>query len=896
MRPLSSTAAHALIVLLLAGCAADPAPQAAAMDDSADPAGAGCPPRGQARARVMSAADALPGETAVGTAGDLILQNEHAAFVVTEPDKGSTYFHYGGIIADAAAMDGCDVVGRDQLDEVGVVFADVDLTNLAGSEVRAFRGETVEIVADGTDGGPAIVRVTGVDDTYWLVEYTLVVEALDDGGRELSDPYGVEVAIDYILEPDSPVLRADVHVTNVGDDDVELVLANLLSFGGPMDLFGYAPDQVSALGFDLDFGMPWLVATDGQEALAYAIEDGALAYMGISGIEVAVDVSQALGAPMAAAPGETATRSFFLSVGGQGGASATAPLAAANPEPSPGQTYTLATATGRVVGPDGAGVAGARVSIEARAPGAEWGVLDETLAGADGSFTAPTPVFDDAWEWRLVARADGRDASAAVALQPGASDVEVSMWAPGALDYTITDGDGEPAPARLELTRIDDGARTTRWLAADGTTPLPPGAWEYTATRGYEYAPVRGTLTVPDDGSGALDLVMQRVVDTTGFVSVDTHVHSSDSPDSRVAPADVLRLAAAHDLDLVVHTEHEHIVDRSALAAEVGLDPWVRGIIGEEVTAVVPEHLTMFPAEPEGPRGGPVEWYGRDIDTLFAMMRERSGGGVNLLNHPSYLNHIDWDRLVAEPGLDDPTRLGLAPDAALWSWNLDGIEVMNGHRDPFDPSSHRWGDWQSMLNAGHKVVAVGCSDSHRGGDIGYPRTYVPAGSDRAADVTDGEVVEAFREGRAMASTGAFARLQANGVAGLGETLTDTDDTLDLDLHIEALPEIDVTFVSVFVSCDEVLTVAASDPNGVVKLSAALSVPLEAGVDAAVTVAAFGEDRLPEGLPQFNPAGVPRVLTSPIYVDGDGDGVFSGGGGRECAVFLTGPADDGADPE
>ena len=889
MRPPTVTPARALLALLLVGCGADPAPQAAAIDDSAAPTLADCPPRGQARARVMSAADALPGETAVGTSGDLILQNEHAAFVVTEPDKGSTYFHYGGIIADAVAMDGCEVVGIDQLDEVGVVLADIDLTNLAGSEVRAFRGDAVEIVSDGADGGPAIVRVTGVDDTYWLVEYTLVVEALDDGGRLLSDPYGVEIAIDYILEPDSPVLRADVHITNVGTDDVSLVLANLLSFGGPMDLHGYAPERVNALGFELDFGMPWLVATDGMDALAYAVQDGALAYMGISGIEVAVDVSQALGAPMTAAPGETATRSFFLSVAGQGG-SATAPLAQANPEPTPGQTYTLSTATGRVVGPDGGGVAGARISIEARAPGADWGVLDEAQAGVDGAFTAPLPVFDDAWEWRLVARADGRDASAAVAVSPGDADVAVVMWAEGALQYSITDGDGATAPARLALHRPDDGARTTRWLAADGTTPLPPGTWEYTATRGYEVAPVRGSVTVPDHGAGALELVMQRVVDTTGFVSVDTHVHSSDSPDSRVAPSDVLQHAAAHDLDLVVHTEHEHIVDRSALAGQLGLDGWVRGIIGEEVTAVVPEHLTMFPAAPDGPRGGPVEWYGRDIDTLFGMMRERSGGGVNLLNHPSYLDHIDWDRLVAEPGLDDPTLLGLAPDAALWSWDLDGIEVMNGHRSPFDPSSRRWGDWQSMLNAGHKLMAVGCSDSHGGDDIGFPRTYVPAGSDRAADVTDAEVVEAFQQGRAMASTGAFARVQANGTAGLGETLTDTDGALDLDLHIEALPEIDVTFVSVFVSCDEVLTVAATNPDGVVKLSEVLTVPLEAGIDATVTVAAFGEARLPDGLPQFNPAGVPRVLTSPIYVDGDGDGVFSGGGGRECAVFLTGPAD------
>ena len=32
--------------------------------------------------------------------------------------------------------------------------------------------------------------------------------------------------------------------------------------------------------------------------------------------------------------------------------------------------------------------------------------------------------------------------------------------------------------------------------------------------------------------------------------------------------------------------------------------------------------------------GGFVKWYGLDIDQLFGAMRDRSGGGVNLLNHP----------------------------------------------------------------------------------------------------------------------------------------------------------------------------------------------------------------------------------------------------------------------
>lgn len=878
-------AARTLLPLLaLLGCGGPAeAPRFPALDTAGPET---CPAPGQALARQLQDGESLPGETAVGTAGDWILSNGLASFVITEPDKGTTYYHYGGIVADAVAMDGCAYASEDKLDEVGLVFAEVDLSSFASSEVRAFRGESVELVADGTDGGPAIVRVHGVDDHHWLVEYELVVAALGDGGKALSEPYGVDVAVDYILDPDSPVLEMQVHVTNTGSELVELVLAGLLSFGPSLDLHGYAPNVVSAAGLDLDFGMPWLVATDGTDALAYGVEAGNLAYVGISGVEVAVDINQALTAPLAAAPGGTASRSVYLSVASGGGVSATGPLADANPEPLLNQTLTLEPVTGRVVGPDGAGIAGARVEIQAQAPGAGWGTLDEATSGPDGSISAQVPVVGSGWAFRLVARTDGRDDSLPVPFSPGDTGVVVPMEGRGSLAVRATDGEGTAAPVRLHLVRQEDGRTEHRWVAGEGTRPLSPGTWDWTATRGYEFAPQRGTVTVPEDGEAALSVSLDRVLDTTGWVSVDTHVHSSDSPDSRVTPEGVVLRAAGHGLDLVVHTEHEHIVDRSGVAAAVGVDAWTRSIIGEEVTATVPEHLTMFPAEPEGPRGGPVEWYGRDLDELFGLMRERSGGGVNLLNHPSYLDLISWDDVLAEPRMDDPTLLGLAPDAALWSWDLDGIEVMNGHSSPFDRG--RWGHWQSMLNAGHPLVAVGCSDSHSGDDIGFPRTYVPAGSDRPADVTDAEVVEAFQGGQAQASTGAFARVRVDGTAGLGDLLTTDAETVALDLHLEALPEVDVTFVSVFVNCDEVLTVATDDPSGVVKLSRVLAVPLPDGEDAALTVAAFGEQRLPLGLPQFNPNRVPRVLTSAVYVDRDGDGAFSGGGGRECAVFLEGP--------
>jgi hypothetical protein len=871
--------------LTVSACADPPSGKPRGDDSAAAPA---CETDGRAVARVLGAGEALPGPLAVGTDGDLLIANGHAAYVITEPDKGSTYYHYGGVVVDAVAMDGCAPAGDDVLDEVGLVLLELDITSFASSTLRAFRGQHAEVIADGTDGGPAIVRVTGVDDHYWLVEYTLIAEAAADGGKELSRPFGVALQVDYILEPDSPVLRAELTVQNTGAERISLVSAALMSLGPTLDLYGYAPEGISVAGLDLGFGMPWLIATDGAGALAYGVEAGKLATINISGVDVAVDLDQALGTPVNPEPGQSATRAFFLSVGAGGGASATAPLAGANPEPIRDQPYTVDRASGLVVDPDGAPVPGARVQVWARAPGAEWGVLDEATAGPDGAFDAPLPVFGEPWAWRLVASAPGRHPSAPVDVVAGDAAVELQVSAQGALVHELLDGDGAPLPARLHLVPAGGGDPVDLWLDGLGEALVPPGDYAYTATRGYEHAPATGALTVPAGGAAELRVSLPRLVDTTGWVSVDTHIHTSDSTDSRVQPEEQLLHAAAHGLDIAIFTEHEAIIDRDDLPAATGLDRHLGLITGEEVTATIPEHLTMFPARSDGsPRGGIVEWYGRDLDELFGLMRERSDGGVNLLNHPSYLDLIGWDPLLAQPTLDDPTRLGLAPDAALWSWDFDGVEVMNGHRSPFSSGNRRWVNWMSMVNAGHPVIAVGCSDDHGGDEVGFPRTYIPAGSELGSEVPEADVVAAFRGGAALASAGAFARVDLDGVE-LGGLLTATGGEATLHLHVEALPEIDVTFASVFVNCDEVLTLAATDPGGIIKLSEALALPLPLDEDAHVTVAAFGAGRLPAGLPQYDPTEVPRVLTNPIYVDTDGDGVFTGPGPRSCDVRLTPP--------
>ncbi|MFM2246590.1 MAG: hypothetical protein RL071_2664 [Pseudomonadota bacterium] len=860
-----------LLPLSLLSCGGDaPKGTPGSGADGADTAGAPgpCPPAGQALARVLTAPGPyLPGAVAVGTAGDLLLQNHRAAFVITAPDTQRTYYYYGGVLADAAPMDGCAFGGEDKLDEVAPVMGTLNLTDFGSSVLRGFRGTRAEVLADGADGGPAIVRVEGTDDIHWLVEYTLIGDKIQSGGRPVSSPYGLRMTMDFVLEPDSEVLRVDWTFENTADAELRLLSGHLLSFGPTMDLARFAQTSLTFGGFGVDAGIPYLVTTDGAGAYGFTVQDANLAYIPISGIDVALDLNQALTAPIVLPPGGRQTRSHFLAVGATDGPSATGPLTAANPNLLPNLRATPAEVRGAVVDPDGAPVAGARLHVLV---GADRQVMDIATTDAAGEFRLNLPAFSPPWSYAVQVVAPGREPVEAEA--PGAGALDLRVGPASRLRVDVQE-DGAPVPAKLSLRR-EDGLVETRWSTGADASALRPGHYRATITRGYEYAAVEVDVTVPEGGEATVEATLERVVDTRGWISADTHVHSELSPDSRTPVEELLWHAAAHGLDVVVHTEHENLQDGYA-DVDPALRAHVASVIGQEVTATMPEHMTMLAAAPDGTeRGGFVPWYGMDLAELFAAMRARSGGGINIFNHPGFMWRVGWDPIAAAPTVTDPTLLGLRPDQQVWSWDFDAMEVMNGLSSIFAEGNGRFTLWQSALNAGHRVTAVASSDDHSGGDVGFPRTYVPVEDDAPDAFQDAVLLDGLRAGTAVLSAGAFIEAAIDGVGPGGLAAPGA-----LSLRVQAMPQIDIDQVVVFANCAVLATVPATAPDGVIKLDLALPVALEA--DATLVVAAFGDGPLPDGLPGGG-GRTPRGLTNAIYVDADGDGAWTPPGGQPCA--------------
>lgn len=855
-----------------------------------------------AYARVLDAdGPFFTGPDALAAPGDLLLANPTSAFVIQSVDHPRTYYYYGGTPIDVVPMRGCTQAQPERFGELGFLPGRLDLLDFEMSVLHLLRGETATIVNDGSDGGPAHVRIDAVDDRFWLVEDSLLRAVVERGDRkEPGGPLGADFTVDYILPPDRPVLEIRVTATNPTSSELPLLVGVALFPSDERTTQFYSDGTFSFGGFGLDTRVPWWtsVGSDGSYALAW--DSDGVGRTNVSGVEALLDLNQAVTDPWilapAGQPGDTRVATMYLSVGETDASSAITALHASLPTFLE-QDYTPVAVGGAVTSAtDGAALANARVIVEGKDQYGSWIWLTEMRTHTDGRFAGTWPEVAGA-ERRLRVVAEGRPEPAPIALDGPAEDLAITVDPGGVLHVSATDGT-LGMPARVSIYQ-SGSRRSVHFAPPSGELdiPLAPGAYDVSITRGFGWEPVQATVTVEAGAVQQLDAALLVGPDTRGWLSFDGHVHASPSADSDTPMLDRFATAASEGLSVAIHTDHEIITDPRPLLASSAWRGHVASMLGEEFTATIPEHLNMYGLSvgPEdGPRGNPPVWFGKDLPTLYGDMAAR-GAGIRTLNHPkngcAWMCLIGWDTVNAMPTVTDPTQFGLQPDAQLWSWDFEAIELLNGAKYMFvDPANPRdtglFDDWANFWHHGHRITAVGVSDVHGLDGIGTPRTYFAAPSEDLLAFEDAWVIDAVKGGHTMIGAGAFARATVAG-AGPGDTVTAAGGAAELLLRVEGIPAIDVSYATVFANCDAVAKVDATAPGGVVKLDT--SVGLTLSQDTAIVVAAFGEAAYPRGLEPM-PAWTPRLLTNPILIDVDGNGVWDPPGGKTCnyAGFVPAP--------
>lgn len=489
------------------------------------------------------------------------------------------------------------------------------------------------------------------------------------------------------------------------------------------------------------------------------------------------------------------------------------------------------------------------------------------------------------------------DVSAKIDVTEDGASRELVMAPASRVTLKITDAQGKPLPCKVQFVGRDGTpdpdlgpiirAHGTRnqYQSENGhfTQGLPPGKYHVIVTRGIEYNHIEKDIDVAAGQEVVVDGALDRVVDTSGWISCDFHNHTTVSGDNYCGTPDRVINLVAEDIEFAPTTEHNRFFDWQPYIDQLGVSEYIATTTGIELTGGGP-HLNSFPhkLKPFTQDNGAPQWV---ADPRINALTLRGWGGADpnrwvQINHPSisrYFNDLNGD------GRADGGYVGL-------DTMLDGMEVMSPEILKADPkSTFRKGEnwaflWLQMLNAGHVLRPVVVSDAHEvtNGGVGGWRTYVQCAADDPAHLDVNDVLRNAKAGHLFVTTGPFLDVQTETAARPGDTKKDTK-SVTLRVRVQCNTWTGVNRVAVLVNGrvpDALNFTRESHPqmfrDGVVQLEQAIAVPLER--DAHLIVVAIGEGMtLAKAYGQGWQSKMPPVaFTNAIFVDTDGDGFTPNG--------------------
>jgi len=826
------------VLLCLAACDDKGAPGEPADWDLSQPARPG-----EARAgQIQDEGALLPGFHADGAVGDFKIYNSKSAFVVQGAQGLHGWLAAGGSLLDAAPVVD-EICGPDRLQEI-VPFTGV---------IRVQDAATVEVLADGRDGGPAVIRASGPDRG---------VNMADAGLPLPSAALHAVFTTEYRLAPDAPYLEMVTTLTNNGPDRLRSSAGDAITPGDATRLFapgtGFDRSQLTSSG-ELPF---WAAVGEGT-SYAFLPEAGKSWSVLLTLSEVIPVYTEKLSIPT----GDSESYRRFLVVG-------TGDVASLQ--------EGMRTVEGHAQGPrqvlSGTVQAGGDMEgVEVLVRGGPGQTVDDAYSHArpasSGAFSLQVP---DA-EYALLARGPGRPESAPVPVTVAGAAAEagaLDLGPPAYLHYSATTDDGQASACRIQLQQGADaepGERVVHWLvsaAGSGTEALLPGEYTVTVSRGFEFDLDRQTVTLTAGQTTELTSVLTRVVDTTGFVAADLHSHCTVSIDSTQAAELKATAQVADGLEFVTTTDHDANFDLGPTVQALGLESRLVTAIGDEVSSLY-GHFNVFPLSP-GP--GTAQYFsiswaeydeaGQYLGDVYPpelwQLARALGARVIQVNHPrSFTDYFNFVGLDAETGTVEK------PEA--WSGDFDTLELFNGLDSANQVLNDTLPDWYGFLNRGQNYVATGDSDQHEADQMsGNARNYVAVPDDDPAGLDLDVVFDNLLAFRSMVSTGPFLGFTVDG-QGLGQTVVPAGGTISVQLEVLAPAFVPVDYVRIVGNGEIVFEESFADPGTPVRFER--TIELTPAVDTWYHALAGHSTASPRPLHGKGSL----AFTNPIWVDLDGDG-------------------------
>ncbi len=836
--------------LALAACGDDANTCPGPFDDGdanghAEPLGAAA---GEARAGRVRASDLPTVASGLITwrEGDFVLANDKIAIVIEDVGDSDLYDPWGGRPVGLARVEGGKLVEPNNFGELFILTGRSTVLT-----------ESVTVIADGSDGGPAIVRARGRLHPLPFIEHLAGVLYRD----KFED---IEAVIDYELQPGADHVDIRMRYASARPDVTSVPSTmHAVMYSKRTSKSAFQP----GLGFDEALSGPYLaLVEDHATGWAYAPGDGQLSS--------SIAASGFLGAfgPGFEIPGCGTSERLHakLIIGGPG-------------------LDGVQAAAARTLGVEQRAITGTVTRGGAPAEGVHVHAVEGTLyhtravTDATGAFTVHVPA---AASVRLEAFKPG-DEIGTVEVGTGTTG-SIDLPAHGSIHVTATEN-AQPVPARVQVIGTDvprmpgnygetpiAGSRIHVEFPVNGdvTLPVAPGTYEVVVSRGYEYEIERQMVTVTANQTTTVDAQLVRVVDTAGVQCADFHIHTWRSNDSGDDSVRKVQQAVADGLEMPVRSDHEYVEDFKREITQLGVESYAIGFGSVELTSMeLWGHMGVFPLTPDPtrPNGGAPTWQtwptADALDTpfetlsppvVFDNVRARPEAPLVIINHPrggaNYFDYVGFDPATGLADLESEwdTKFTLVEvfNDASWRQNLDGTVA----------------DWFGLLRAGRKVLAVGSSDSHglSSSPVGYPRTCVQVGTDDPRALTANQVRDQLGAGHATISGGIYVTAKL-GNAGPGDTITGAGSPMMVDVTVQAATWIDVDAIDVVVDGQVIDTIAImpgdADPqNPVIRWQGQIPVQVQAS-GGFVVIAAYGD----AALDPVHPGRIPFGVTNPIFV-------------------------------
>ena len=855
--------------------------------------------------QITNASECVGGPMSRCRPNDYLLANDRIRVVIQDlPRNLFGIGQFGGQIIDGDIVRQMPDPDRDSFEEWALSL------NIEGTAHYT----SITVLDDGSAGGPAVIRVTGVDDLLDFVNPSSTVASFGFNLPASADDFDLPVTIttDYTLEPGTNYVRVETSVQNIDTAAHPIFFGEYINGSGQVEMFqtGYG------------FGEP-LVATS-----CLVTQVNLCNYTAYMGIEDADGVSYGY---IQQTPGSSTFTTSGVHVPQLKVEVVLALVGLAPPpftlQPSGNPGDILAFTRYFVVGDgDVSDISDARNEIQCLPTGTLHG---HVTAGAGTAVRADIAVLGDPAKGPIIDTLDYNvvthtrtDANGdySLTLPPGnysvianleGSPYEGSMAAPtqhpismaafgdvtqnialpatGSLHVTVKDENNAAVPAKLSVVGFDpsqDPMNTQSVLGLinnrtglfrdrtkdgnpfgiarmvfmdpsgdSGVVPIEPGNYQFVVSRGPEYSIDAQNASVTAAMTTTVAAKVERVIDSTGFVASDFHVHSLDSPDARVAHNDRVLTMIDEAMDFFTPTDHDYRFDYQPTIDALGATNLVGTAPGEEITSFDYGHWNAWPLtiDPSQVNHGAVDFggaapFGQDFPsqgyysespaTIMTLAHADAPGANNTvqINHiHSHFGLTGGSGLAIDTATTPPTS-GVPPQARrldpsimnLFTSTFDALEIWIGD-DRSQVFTNLFGrnigDWFNMINQGIVRTGVADSDTHtKNGVAGFPRTMVaspydnPGSLSAIADTLSANV----NAGRAFGTNGPMVRVKVEAAStgqegglelGKPTLISTTDGAVDITVDIQSPTWVEFNRVEYYINTTTTRVTATNQHTG-----------------------------------------------------------------------------------